>query len=103
MDIQQEMIKKRMSEIKMGNTNNSKNNIRMFLPKIMQKLNITVQKLIQSEMNNIFKIILGFLLIITIQPIELLMKMQNFTLFVTSKNKNRITKNKDCGCGKNKQ
>ena len=71
MDKQQEIIRQKMEAAKIENR---RNKIKMFLPKIMQKLNITVQKLIQSEMHNIFKIILGFLLIITMQPIELLMK-----------------------------
>ena len=66
----------------------------------MQKLNLIVQKLIQSEMYSIFKIILGVLLIITMQPIEMLMKMQNFVLFITSKNNQN--RKKDCGCNKNK-
>ena len=101
MNNQQEILKaQRMAAAKKENRNNSRYDIRMFLSNIIQKLNIQVQKLIQSEMNNIFKIILGFLLIITMQPIEMLMKMQHFTLFVTSKHK--INKNKDCGCNKNK-
>tara|TARA_R110002020_G_scaffold191290_2_gene391124 strand:+ start:1340 stop:1573 length:234 start_codon:yes stop_codon:yes gene_type:complete len=76
----------------------------MFLPKIMQKLNMILQKLTYYKMNIVLKVILGSLLIIFMQPIEMLMKVQNFILF-SVRNKNMVPKNvapkkKGCGCGK---
>ena len=97
MDNNQEIMNQRIAEIKKKHT--VSNNVSTFLPKTMQKLNMTLHKLSQSKMNNILKGILGVLLIVVIQPIEMLMKMKNFILF-SSRRRNIVPKRKGCGCGK---